>query len=317
MILLNTAALVLGVLLDALLGDPQGWPHLVIGFGKVISALEKKLYPMENKRLAGTILTVCTVLICSLVPAAVLLACYKLSPWLYLAAGSLLCWQCVAARSLRDESDLVRVPLEAGDLPRARKMVGRIVGRDTDALDAAGVTRAAVETVAENTSDGVIAPLFYMALGGPVLGCAYKAVNTMDSMIGYKNDRYLDFGRTAALLDDAVNFVPARLAALLLIAGAYLTGMDGKNAFRIWKRDRRNHASPNSAQTESAVAGALGLRLAGDAVYFGVLHKKPFIGDALRPIEPEDIRRSHRLLFAATGEMVVLAVLCRALAALL
>ena len=313
----NTAALLLGAALDALLGDPQGWPHLVIFFGKVISFWEKRLYPMENKRLGGTILVVLTMICCTLIPGAVLALAWHISRWLYLAVGGVLCWQCIAAKSLRDESDLVRIPLEAGDLPKAREMVGRIVGRDTDALDAAGVTRAAVETVAENTSDGVIAPLFYMAIGGPVLGCLYKSVNTMDSMIGYKNDRYMDFGRRAALLDDAVNYIPARLAALELIAAAFVCGMDGKNAWRIWRRDRRNHASPNSAQTESAVAGALGLRLAGDAVYFGKLHKKPYIGDALREIEPEDIRRSHKLMFTATGIMVVLAVLCRGIVWLL
>ena len=311
MLLWNTAALLLGVALDALLGDPQGWPHLVIFFGRVISFWEKRLYPMENKRLGGTILVVLTILCCTLLPGALLALAWRISRWLYLLLGGVICWQCIAARSLRDESDLVRVPLEAGDLPKAREMVGRIVGRDTDALDADGVCRAAVETVAENTSDGVIAPLFYMAIGGPVLGCLYKSVNTMDSMIGYKNDRYMDFGRRAALLDDVVNFIPARLAALELIAAAFLCGMDGKNAWRIWRRDRHNHASPNSAQTESAVAGALGLRLAGDAVYFGKLHKKPYIGDALRDIEPEDIRRAHKLMFAATGIMTALAVLCR------
>ena len=311
MLLWNTAALLLGVALDALLGDPQGWPHLVIFFGRVISFWEKRLYPMENKRLGGTILVVLTILCCTLLPGALLALAWRISRWLYLLLGGVICWHCIAARSLRDESDLVRVPLEAGDLPKAREMVGRIVGRDTDALDADGVCRAAVETVAENTSDGVIAPLFYMAIGGPVLGCLYKSVNTMDSMIGYKNDRYMDFGRRAALLDDVVNFIPARLAALELIAAAFLCGMDGKNAWRIWRRDRHNHASPNSAQTESAVAGALGLRLAGDAVYFGKLHKKPYIGDALRDIEPEDIRRAHKLMFAATGIMTALAVLCR------
>ena len=263
---------------------------------------------MKNKRFAGLLLVVLTLLCCGVPIALVLWLAWRIHPILYAAVGSFLCWQCLAARSLRDESDLVRVPLTEGDLPKAREMVGRIVGRDTDALDEAGVTRAAVETVAENTSDGVIAPIFYIALGGPLGGCLYKAANTMDSMVGYKNDRYIDFGRCAALFDDVVNYIPARLAALELVLAAYLTGMDGKNAWRIWKRDRRNHASPNSAQTESAVAGALGLRLAGDAVYFGKLHKKPYIGDDLRPIEPEDIRRSHRLMFAATGEMLVLAL---------
>ena len=310
-ILWNTAALVLGFLLDALVGDPQGWPHLVRLYGALIAALEKWLYPMSSKRLGGTILTVLTVLVGTLVPALALYLAGLVSPWLRLILGAVLCWQCIAAKSLRDESDLVRIPLEAGDLPKAREMVGRIVGRDTDVLDAAGVARAAVETVAENTSDGVIAPMFYMALLGPAGGCFYKSVNTQDSMIGYKNDRYLDFGRTAAMLDDVVNFIPARLAALLLILGAKLCSLDAANAWKIWRRDRRNHASPNSAQTESAVAGALRLRLAGDAVYFGRLHKKPFIGDDLRPIEPEDIRRSHKLLYAASWEMLTLSALIR------
>ena len=308
MLFWNAAALAVGAAMDAALGDPRNMLHMVVVFGKVIDFWEKILYNMKNKRFAGLLLVVLTLLCCGVPIALVLWLAWRIHPILYAAVGSFLCWQCLAARSLRDESDLVRVPLTEGDLPKAREMVGRIVGRDTDALDEAGVTRAAVETVAENTSDGVIAPIFYIALGGPLGGCLYKAANTMDSMVGYKNDRYIDFGRCAALFDDVVNYIPARLAALELVLAAYLTGMDGKNAWRIWKRDRRNHASPNSAQTESAVAGALGLRLAGDAVYFGKLHKKPFIGDDLRPIEPEDIRRSHRLMFTATGEMLVLAL---------
>ena len=308
MLFWNAATLAVGAAMDAALGDPRNMLHMVVVFGKVISFWEKILYNMKNKRFAGLLLVVLTLLCCGVPIALVLWLAWRIHPILYAAVGSFLCWQCLAARSLRDESDLVRVPLTEGDLPKAREMVGRIVGRDTDALDEAGVTRAAVETVAENTSDGVIAPIFYIALGGPLGGCLYKAANTMDSMVGYKNDRYIDFGRCAALFDDVVNYIPARLAALELVLAAYLTGMDGKNAWRIWKRDRRNHASPNSAQTESAVAGALGLRLAGDAVYFGKLHKKPYIGDDLRPIEPEDIRRSHGLMFAATGEMLVLAL---------
>ena len=308
MLFWNAAALAVGAAMDAALGDPRNMLHMVVVFGKVISFWEKILYNMKNKRFAGLLLVVLTLLCCGVPIALVLWLAWRIHPILYAAVGSFLCWQCLAARSLRDESDLVRVPLTEGDLPKAREMVGRIVGRDTDALDEAGVTRAAVETVAENTADGVIAPIFYIALGGPLGGCLYKAANTMDSMVGYKNDRYIDFGRCAALFDDVVNYIPARLAALELVLAAYLTGMDGKNAWRIWKRDRRNHASPNSAQTESAVAGALGLRLAGDAVYFGKLHKKPYIGDDLRPIEPEDIRRSHSLMFAATGEMLVLAL---------
>jgi len=311
MLMWNTAALLLGGALDALLGDPPGWPHLVRLYGALIAALEKRLYPRKNKRLAGAALTAATVLFSLAVPGLALYLLRRVSPWLSLVLGSALCWQCLAARSLRDESELVAAPLARDDVETARKMVSRIVGRDTERLDAAGIARAAVETVAENTSDGVVAPLFYMALFGPVGGCVYKAINTMDSMIGYKNERYMDFGRCAARLDDAANFLPSRLSALLLIAGAYLTGMDGKGAARIWRRDRRKHESPNSAQAESAVAGALGVRLAGDAYYFGQRHKKPTIGDDRRPIEPEDIRRAHSLLLAAALEMYALALLCR------
>ena len=186
-----------------------------------------------------------------------------------------------------------------------------IVGRDTDALDAAGVTRAAVETVAENASDGVAAPLFYTLLGGAALGCLYKAANTMDSMVGYKNERYLDFGRAAARLDDALNFIPARLCAWVMIFAAWLCGMDAGNALRIYRRDKRSHASPNSAHTEAVMAGALRVRLAGDAYYFGKLCKKPYIGDAQRPIEEADILRAHKLLYVTAYLLLMLALAFR------
>ena len=179
--------------------------------------------------------------------------------------------------------------------------MGRIVGRDTQELTAEGVIKAAVETVAENFSDGVAAPLCYMLVGGAPLALAYKAVNTMDSMVGYKNDRYLYFGRAAAKLDDAANLIPSRLAALCWIGGAFLTGQDGRNAWKIWRRDRHNHASPNSAQTEAACAGALGVQLAGPASYFGKVVEKPTIGDPGRNVEPEDITRANRMLYAAGG----------------
>lgn len=311
LIIYSTAALIAGFLLDLLIGDPHGWPHLVRGFGSLIAALEKLFYPMKNKRLGGALLTVCTLLVCTGLPAAVLCFAWRLSPWLYLALESLLCWQLLAVKSLRDESRAVYHALTQSDLPGARKAVSMIVGRDTEQLDEAGVARAAVETVAENTSDGVAAPLLYMMLGGAALGCFCKAVNTMDSMIGYKNERYLNFGRFAARLDDAVNYIPARLCALVMIAAAWLTGLNAKNAYGIWRRDRRNHTSPNAAQTESVLAGSLGVRLAGDAWYFGTLHKKPTIGDDMRPIEPMDIRRAHRLLYATAGLLLALALIVR------
>ena len=195
--------------------------------------------------------------------------------------------------------------LEKGDLPAARKAVSRIVGRDTAELSGEEVARAAVETVAENFSDGVAAPLFYMLLGGAPLALAYKAVNTMDSMVGYKNDRYLHFGRAAAKLDDAANYIPARLAALAWIGGAAIAGQDAKNAWRIWRRDRRNHSSPNSAQTESACAGALGVQLGGPSRYFGKLYEKPAIGDPLRPVKAADIRRAVQTLYGAAALAVL------------
>ena len=222
-----------------------------------------------------------------------------------------MCWQCVAARDLKKESFAVYDELKKGDLAGARKAVSMIVGRDVERLDETGVTKAAVETIAENTSDGVIAPLFYMMLLGGAGGCLYKAVNTMDSMVGYTNEKYINFGRTAAKTDDVFNYIPARLAAVLMIAAAYLGKFDGPNAVRIFKRDRYKHASPNSAQTESVCAGALDIQLAGDAWYFGELHKKEFIGDPIRPVEYEDIKRAAKLLDGTAYLMIALIIVVR------
>ena len=221
------------------------------------------------------------------------------------------CGQALAAKGLVQESTNVYRELTKPDLPAARIAVSRIVGRDTQALTAEGVTKAAVETVAENASDGVIAPLLYMLLGGAPLALTYKAINTMDSMVGYKNERYLRFGRAAAKLDDIANYLPSRIAALLWVAAAALTGNDARSAWRIWRRDRRNHASPNSAQTESACAGALNVQLAGPAYYFGQYYPKPTIGDAVRPIEPEDIRRADRMMYAESLLALALGLVIR------
>lgn len=210
-----------------------------------------------------------------------------------------MCWQILAVKSLRDETMKVYDALVSGDLAASRRAVSMIVGRDTDRLDDAAVTRAAVETVAENTSDGVVAPLLFLAIGGAPLGFFYKAVNTMDSMLGYVEPPYKNIGLVPAKADDVLNFIPARLSALFLLAAGAILGLDGKNGWRIFRRDRYRHASPNSAQTESVCAGLLGLRLAGDAWYHGVLHKKPYIGDERRAIEPDDIPRACRLMTAA------------------
>ena len=245
--------------------------------------------------------------------AVLLLGAYRLHPYLGAVIESIMTYQILATKCLKVESMKVYQELKKGDIAASRKAVSMIVGRDTECLDETGVAKAAIETVAENTSDGVIAPMIFTAIGGPILGFFYKAVNTMDSMIGYKNEKYLYFGRTAAKLDDAVNYIPARISAWLMILAALLGGkdFDAKRAYRIYKRDRYNHASPNSAQTESVCAGALGIRLAGDASYFGKLVKKPHIGDACREVSPEDIRRVNRLMYLTAGicEAVCLGIL--------
>lgn len=315
----HLAAILAGYLLDLCLGDPHSMPHPVRAIGNLIVWLEKYLRPAGKKhatergeRRAG-VLFVCLVLLVTGSVAGAILWISRLGGILIqTVVEAIMTYYLLAARSLRDESMAVCRKLEAGEIEEARYAVSMIVGRDTKPLSEAGIARAAVETVAENASDGVIAPLFYLAIGGPLLGWLYKAVNTMDSMVGYKNDRYLHFGRAAAKLDDLVNLIPSRLAALLLIVSAYLLRYDGKNAYRIWRRDRRNHKSPNSAQTESACAGALGLRLAGDAWYFGKLVPKPYIGDEIHPIEPQDIRRVNRLMYGAAGIMGLLALVMRA-----
>ena len=299
-------ALALGFCLDLLLGDPHWMPHPVRWMGRLISGLEpplRRLFPESDRgRLAGgTALTVLVVGLSGGLAWLLLRVCGLLSPWLALGAETVMCYQLLAAKSLRTESMKVYRALKEGTLEEGRRAVAMIVGRDTDRLDQAGVARAAVETVAENASDGVIAPLLFLALGGGPLGMAYKAVNTLDSMVGYRNDRYLYFGRPSARLDDAVNFLPARLAGVLMCLGAALAGFSGREAFRIFRRDRHNHKSPNSAQTEAACAGALGIQLGGVNYYFGALVEKPSIGDDTRPVEPEDIPRANRIMYAAAG----------------
>lgn len=294
-------ALVIGFVIDFFVGDPHGFPHPIILIGKLISALEKGLRrlfpPRPGERWAGGILWCITAGLAAAVPAGTLFLCGLVSPWLRLAVESIMCWQILAARALEKESMLVYKALESGDIIASRKAVSMIVGRDTAALDDAAVTRAAVETVAENTSDGVVAPLLFLAIGGAPLGFFYKAVNTMDSMLGYTEPPFKNIGLIPAKVDDVLNFLPARLSALLMLAAGALLGLDVKNGWRIYRRDRRNHASPNSAQTEAMCAGLLGLRLAGDAWYHGVLHRKPFIGDPVREIRHDDIPRTCRLMY--------------------
>ena len=291
-----------GFLLDLVLGDPYWMPHPVRLIGALITITEKCLYNKKDKKneFRQGILLVFIVLICTGTTTALLLfLAYYINCYLGMAVETVMTYQMLATKCLKVESMKVYACLKNGNLTDARYAVSMIVGRDTECLDEEGVAKAAIETVAENTSDGVIAPMLYAALGGPFLGYIYKAVNTMDSMIGYKNDSYLYFGRAAAKLDDFVNYIPARISACLMIAASFLGGkcFSGKRACYIYRRDRRNHASPNSAQTESVCAGALGIKLAGDASYFGKVVKKPYIGDQIRNIEYEDIRRVNRLMY--------------------
>lgn len=302
----TTTALFCGFLADLAVGDPRWLYHPVRLIGAAISFLEKHLrsiFPKTEKgeRTAGAFLVVLICAFSAAVPLCLLFAAYRIHTILGVIVESFLCYQMLAVKSLKTESMRVYHELQKKDLKGARYAVSMIVGRDTEALDETGVTKAAVETVAENTSDGIIAPLFYMAVGGPVLMWLYKGINTMDSMVGYKNDRYLHFGRCAAKLDDLANYIPARISAILMVVGACVSGLNGRSAWKIFKRDRFNHASPNSAQTEAVMAGALEIQLAGNAVYFGKLHEKPTIGDAVRPVEPEDIRRANHLLYVSAA----------------
>ena len=303
-------AFIAGFVLDLLIGDPHFIPHPVRLIGSLISSLDKRLncdagYNSSEKKLnlikykRGMLLAFTVIFATFAMSVIIIVAAYSINLYAGVIAEAVMTWQILATKCLRVESMRVYDALKTDGVDAGRRAVSMIVGRDTSVLDAAGVTRAAVETIAENTSDGVIAPMLYTAIGGPVLGFVYKAVNTMDSMLGYKNDKYMYFGRFAARLDDVVNFIPARISAYLMIAAAFIGGrhFDGKNAYRIFKRDRFNYASPNSAQTESVCAGALRVQLAGDAVYFGKLVKKKYIGDGLREIEYEDIKRANRLMY--------------------
>lgn len=271
---------------------------------------ERRSKENSEKFRKGIILAVTVPIVSALVSALLLVVAYKLHPVCGVMIEAIMTYQILAAKCLKVESMKVYKSLKEEGLASARRAVSMIVGRDTQVLDETGVAKAAIETVAENTSDGVIAPMLYTALGGPVFGFVYKAINTMDSMVGYKNDRYLYFGRAAAKLDDVANYLPARISAFLMIGCAFIGGkeFDGRRAFRIYKRDNRKHASPNSAQTEAVCAGALGIQLAGDASYFGKVVKKPHIGDPVRAVEFEDIRRVNKLMYltAWAGELLCL-----------
>lgn len=303
-------ALLIGFILDLIIGDPQGMWHPIRVIGNLIAKSEKvirKIVPKtaRGEFIGGILLFIVVSGLSTLVPFLIVLVAGKIHWVVKLIVEAIMCYFLLATKSLKDESMKVHAALKTGDIEKSRYAVSMIVGRDTKKLTSEGVTKAAVETVAENTSDGILAPLLFMAIGGPVLGFFYKSVNTMDSMVGYIEEPYTHFGTFPAKLDDVLNYIPARISAFLMIFATIFVHMDTKNAWKMYFRDRYNHASPNSAHTEAVMAGALDVQLAGDAYYFGVLHKKKTIGDAIRPIEIDDIVRANRLLYAAAIVSVI------------
>lgn len=292
--------------LDMCFGDPRFLYHPICLIGNTIAKLEKILRSMfKNELLGGFFLVVIMVALSYGIPCLILYVLYKVHFYFGLIVEIFWCFQIFAAKSLKEAALQVHKPLMEHDIKEGRKYLSYIVGRDTDQLDKTGIIKATVETVAENTTDGVIAPLLFMAIGGAPLAFMYKAINTMDSMVGYKNETYILFGRCAAKLDDVANYIPARLTAWFMIIAAFLLRYNGKGAWKIYRRDRRNHKSPNSAQTESVCAGALNVQLAGNAIYFGEVYNKPTIGDAIREIEPEDIKNAIRLMYVTSIELLI------------
>ena len=316
-LLASTLAVPAAFLLDQLFGDPETSLHPICLIGNLISRTEKRLrsaFPTDpaGELKAGRLMVLLVAAVCAAVPALLLALLYRRDLLMGILAEAVICYFMLAEKTLEREGNRVARELEDSGLPAARTAVARIVGRDTENLDEQGVLRAAVESIAENFSDGVLAPLFYMTLGGAVLGTVYKGINTMDSMTGYRNEKYLYFGRCAARTDDAVNFIPARIAGLLMAAAAVPAGLDAGRALKVFLRDRRNHPSPNSAHTEAAAAGALGVRLGGPTVYFGRIHDKPYIGDDLRPLETADIQKVNLLVRTASVLGLLLFCLLRA-----
>ena len=301
------------VVLDLLFGDPEAFPHPVKLMGRIINeteALLREKFPKtdDGEFKAGLILAIALPLVTFIGTALLIHIAYSLFKPLGVALQIFWGWQAIAMKDMLKESNEVHERVTFGDLSGARRAVSRIVGRDTEKLGMDGVIRATVETVAESFSDGFFAPLFYFAIGGAPLALTYKAINTMDSMIGYKNDEYMYFGKAAARLDDAANFIPSRISAFLMMAAAKILGMDEKDAYRIWKRDRKLSASPNSGQTEAAMAGTLHVRLLGPATYFGQIYDKPYIGDDIRPVEAYDIKRANKMFIVSA--MIGMVVAC-------
>jgi len=312
----TTLAIIIGFIIDLFLGDPKKIPHPVVFIGHVINFFEKKALSIFNntdrgKFYGGIFICFFVLLISFAVPFVLIAVCGNINTNLRFIVKCIMCWQIIAVKSLKDASLDVYKELVSGNIESAKTAVSMLVGRDTQKLDYSGICRATVESVAESTSDGIVAPLFFMIIGGPCFGFLYKAVNTMDSMIGYKNDKYMFLGRAAAKTDDVFNFIPSRIAAVFMLIAAFLLGYDYKNALYVFKRDRFKHKSPNSAQTESVCAGALDVMLGGDAYYFGKIVKKDTIGINIKPIDSKDIIKANRLMLVTSFICVLFAVVIR------
>jgi adenosylcobinamide-phosphate synthase len=312
-----TIALVLlaAYVIDRIVGDPRSLPHPVIVMGKAITALERAIRRLwsrpQSLRRAGVLLPLCVTGGAWALTAILLWLLSYISPWLVWIAEAWLISTTIASKGLKDAGMAVYVELQKGDLPAARKALGMIVGRDTTTLDPPEIVRGTVETVAENIVDAIISPLFYALIGGAPLAMAYRAVNTLDSMVGYKNDKYRDLGWASARLDDVANFIPARITALLLALCAWLLRLDWRRCLQMVKRDARLHPSPNSGYPESAVAGALGIRLGGENVYHGVASFRAYMGDPVRPMKPDDIIQTSRMMMLCSSIFVAI---CAAIA---
>ncbi len=305
--------LTLGYLIDLILGDSHDIPHPIKFIGKLIHLLESRFLTNTNEsnknKLLGILLWFLTVSLSYLTPYLIILSISKMNIYISVAVETLMCYFILATKSLKDETMKVYKPLAKKDIETARKYLSLIVGRDTNQLKEEGIIRAAIETVAENINDGIVAPMIFIALGGAPLGFAYKAVNTLDSMVGYKNKKYMDFGWFSAKADDVANYIPARLSALLMILSSFLTKYDYKSSFKIYLRDKNNHSSPNSAHTEAVVAGALNIALGGPNYYGGVLVKKPYIGDNIKNPEVSDILKIFKIMFITSFLSLILSLI--------
>lgn len=305
--------IVIAFLIDCILGDPYNFPHPVRFIGKYIKLFENKVFnktktKIELKYFYGVLLTISTVGLTFILTVLILQIAKSINIYLFYILNIIILWTTIAPKCLAQEGYKVYKPLKDDNIELARNRISFLVSRDTENLSKSQICRATVETILENISDGVIAPLFYSFIGGAPLAMAYKAVNTLDSMVGYRNDKYENLGFFSAKLDDCLNFIPSRLSGILIIISAFCLKYDYRNALKIFIRDRKKHESPNSAHPESAGAGALSIQLGGATSYFGEIHNKPYIGDNIKQIMPNDILKSIKLLYISTIILILIGI---------